>query len=315
MYDIIGDIHGHADILESLLRKLGYQKKSGAYRHPERRAIFLGDLIDRGTQQQATLAIVFGMLDSGSAQCVAGNHEFNAIAYGTMGDSGYLREHSTKNSQQHAAFLHEFPLSSQRHRDILSRLKELPVTLDFGDFRCVHACWHQPTIDRLACIINDDGTLPDALLVALSTPGTEAYNAIELLLKGPEVDLPESVSFTDAQGVIRTRSRILWWDDALPDMASRLLLGSASARHREKLNTLALNLDALPVYTRDQPPVFFGHYWLKGKPRLMTENAVCLDFSVAKNGYLAAYRWQPGQALSSENFVFVGHNAPTGVRR
>jgi len=48
MYDLIGDIHGHADALERLLTKLGYAPRRGCYRHPERQAIFLGDFIDRG---------------------------------------------------------------------------------------------------------------------------------------------------------------------------------------------------------------------------------------------------------------------------
>ena len=48
-YDIIGDIHGYADVLETLLRKLGYEKPTGIWRHPAgRKVLFLGDFIDRG---------------------------------------------------------------------------------------------------------------------------------------------------------------------------------------------------------------------------------------------------------------------------
>jgi len=42
MYDLIGDIHGHADALERLFQQLGYARQKGVYRHPERQAIFLG---------------------------------------------------------------------------------------------------------------------------------------------------------------------------------------------------------------------------------------------------------------------------------
>ena len=48
-----------------------------------RRAVFVGDLIDRGPAQLRILDIVKLMVDSGSAQVVMGNHEFNAIAYAT----------------------------------------------------------------------------------------------------------------------------------------------------------------------------------------------------------------------------------------
>lgn len=40
-YDIIGDIHGHSQSLESILARLGYKNQSGIYRHPSRQ-VFLG---------------------------------------------------------------------------------------------------------------------------------------------------------------------------------------------------------------------------------------------------------------------------------
>lgn len=52
-------------------------------------------------------------------------------------------------------------------------------------------------------------------------------------------------------------------------------------------------------------PVFFGHYWLRGTPVISGEYAACLDFSVAKNGFLAAYRWSGESRLSPDNIVFV----------
>lgn len=80
-YDIIGDIHGHADALCALLAKLGYQKRAGEFRHPERQAIFVGDFIDRGPQQLETVQLVRRMVDAGNALAIMGNHELNAIAW------------------------------------------------------------------------------------------------------------------------------------------------------------------------------------------------------------------------------------------
>ena len=46
-YDIIGDIHGHADALEQLLQKLGYRKQGDIYEHRDnRKVVFLGALQD-----------------------------------------------------------------------------------------------------------------------------------------------------------------------------------------------------------------------------------------------------------------------------
>ena len=79
MYDFIGDIHGHADHLKKLLNKLGYKKVDGVFQHKERKAFFLGDLIDSGPQVEEVLAIVKPMVESEKAKCILGNHEFNML--------------------------------------------------------------------------------------------------------------------------------------------------------------------------------------------------------------------------------------------
>ncbi|MDH6439301.1 protein phosphatase [Streptomyces sp. SAI-144] len=71
-FDIVGDIHGCALELESLLGKLGYT--DGV--HPEgRTAVFVGDLVDRGPDSPGVLRRVMSMVKSGNALCVPGNHE------------------------------------------------------------------------------------------------------------------------------------------------------------------------------------------------------------------------------------------------
>ncbi|OEJ34204.1 polynucleotide kinase-phosphatase [Streptomyces subrutilus] len=71
-FDIIGDIHGCSSELETLLAKLGYE--DGV--HPAgRTAVFVGDLVDRGPDSPGVLRRVMGMVGSGNALCVPGNHE------------------------------------------------------------------------------------------------------------------------------------------------------------------------------------------------------------------------------------------------
>ncbi len=80
-FDVIGDVHGCRAELEQLLDKLGYAiDRDGAGRpvtasHPTRRAIFLGDLVDRGPDTPGVLRLVMGMVAAGTAFCVPGNHE------------------------------------------------------------------------------------------------------------------------------------------------------------------------------------------------------------------------------------------------
>ena len=86
-YDIIGDIHGHADELIKLLEHLGYQNSTSGYKHEKRKVIFLGDFIDRGEhlkQHKKLLEVVMTMVNNGHALAVMGNHEFNALAFHTL---------------------------------------------------------------------------------------------------------------------------------------------------------------------------------------------------------------------------------------
>lgn len=77
-FDIIGDVHGCCDELVALLAKLGYElsEDGSTAHHPEgRKAVFLGDLVDRGPKTPEVVRLVMGMFASGSALCVPGNHE------------------------------------------------------------------------------------------------------------------------------------------------------------------------------------------------------------------------------------------------
>jgi len=81
-FDIIGDVHGCASELLSLLDELGWQLLRDAEgravdaTHPEgRTAVFVGDLVDRGPDTPGVLRLVMGMVAAGHALCVSGNHE------------------------------------------------------------------------------------------------------------------------------------------------------------------------------------------------------------------------------------------------
>ncbi len=75
-FDIIGDVHGCFDELYALLTRLGYTNGTGTLNHPEgRKAVFLGDLVDRGPKVPEVLKLVMSMTDSGNALAVPGNHD------------------------------------------------------------------------------------------------------------------------------------------------------------------------------------------------------------------------------------------------
>ncbi len=79
-FDIIGDVHGCCDELETLLTILGYQLQEQTYVHPDgRKAVFLGDLVDRGDRILDTLNLVQKMVVAESALCVPGNHDYKLL--------------------------------------------------------------------------------------------------------------------------------------------------------------------------------------------------------------------------------------------
>jgi len=84
-FDVIGDIHGCASELRTLLVDLGWRiTYEGAAAvdasHPEgRTAVFVGDLVDRGPDSPGVLRLVMGMVASGNALCVSGNHEAKLV--------------------------------------------------------------------------------------------------------------------------------------------------------------------------------------------------------------------------------------------
>lgn len=80
-FDFIGDVHGCADELELLLADLGYVRgEADAWRHPAgRKAVFVGDLVDRGPRVVDTLRIVMAMIGADTALCVPGNHDIKLM--------------------------------------------------------------------------------------------------------------------------------------------------------------------------------------------------------------------------------------------
>jgi hypothetical protein len=273
-YDIIGDIHGHHDRLVALLRTLGYRETMRAWRHPDRTAVFVGDFIDRGPQQVATLKLVRGMTDTGAALAILGNHEFNAIAWATPDPERperRLRPHDRPgNRRQHEAFLAEVE-GTALHDEIIDWFKTLPLWLDLGGVRVVHACWDDRQMGALRPHLGPGSTLTDELIVRASRRGDWAYEAVEAVCKGPEAELRGGASFTDKYGTRRTKARVRWWE----------------RRHC------------------DGPPVFFGHYCLASRPQPLAPTVACVDYSVAEGGELVAYRWEGETELRATHFLWV----------
>jgi hypothetical protein len=298
MYDVIGDIHGHAAKLEALLPKMGYQLRGGTWYAPEgRKAIFVGDLIDRGPEQLRVLEIVRRMVDAGQARLVLGNHEFNAIGFYL-----HLRPRSDKNRKQHAAFLAEVGEDSQLHREWVDWFRQHPMALDLDGLRVVHAWWD----DEAREVINrvrggESGLLSDELMHRLYREAS-LEKARKLLTCGVEWDLPEGVFMLDKEGHKHPEARLAVWRHGaarLPEIA----LVPRSSRH------LIPDIE-IPAEHRLPPvagaPILVGHHWFDGPVKLESPKVACVDWSAAKDGPLVAYRWHGEAELRHEHLVAAG---------
>ena len=84
-FDIIGDVHGCFDELVELLKELGYEISTQpdgetVVEPPQgRKAVFVGDFVDRGPKVAEVLHLVIGMQKTGAALCVPGNHDVKLV--------------------------------------------------------------------------------------------------------------------------------------------------------------------------------------------------------------------------------------------
>ncbi|WP_252259929.1 metallophosphoesterase [Erythrobacter aurantius] len=304
-YDVVGDIHGNNEALETLLAELGYRRSRGSWLGPsDRQIIFVGDFVDRGPGQVEVISTVRSLMDSGHALAILGNHELNAIAW----HRGF-RPDSQKNRKQHQGFLEQVGERSDLHDELVDWFLTLPMWLDLSELRVVHACWHWPSIDVLQTRLADQRLTDD--LIALATVGASntigrdgvppnehpVFSAVETLLKGIEVELPEGVSFLDKDKNRRSSVRVKWWEQP------PATYGDVTLSPVHDLAAMATKLPegVLPGYD-EHKPCFIGHYWRRGRPELLSPRIACVDYSAGADGPLVAYCWRGEDVLNAENF-------------
>lgn len=307
-YDIIGDVHGCANTLEKLLQKLGYENSRGTYLHPTRQAIFVGDILDRGPHIREAMHLVKNMTDQGSAICLMGNHEFNAIGYTTLApphlNKTHLRDHTPRHNRLIAETLEQFAPFPEEWRLFLDWCKTLPLFLEMPGFRVVHACWDDNLIRQFKERYGTN-VASESLFLESADESSFAWQVFDRLLRGTSIRLPEGMSIRSRDGYERSSFRTKFWSrspetyrdvvfqpDPLPEELAERPLSD-----REKSHLLN--------YGDSEPPVFVGHYWLQGTPRPLRKNLACLDYSAVKFGRLVAYRFDGESELDNEKFVWV----------
>ncbi|WP_274570980.1 metallophosphoesterase [Neisseria leonii] len=144
-WDIIGDVHGEWAALCTLLGHLGYAADGS---HPQgRRLVFVGDLCDRGPDSPAVLAWFKQAYDAGRALMVLGNHELNLLVDDAKDGSGWFFD---RRAERDSALYAPWVRAERAEKAVLADwLAQMPLVLQRGDLRIVHAAWLPEQIARL----------------------------------------------------------------------------------------------------------------------------------------------------------------------
>lgn len=293
--DFIGDVHANAERLRELLDHLGYVRKGWTYRHPEprRRAIFMGDLINRGCDNVAVYVLVRSMVEAGTAECLLGNHEFDAIAWVTVcPKSGWpMLDRTDRNWSRMRAFLTQVGEGSRLHCDMIKWFRTLPLWIETDSFRAVHACWHRSSIEAMAPYVEDGRVRAAAWTTVLDRDGP-AYAAANMLVRGPEY----AAQCRREPAPVRVR----WWDTNAKTVAE----AAVQPEHLDPV-TAAMPYNAAPFLPDGGKPLFFGHYGDRCSPRLLDGKAACVDNYASARRPLVAYSWTGEDCLVDEAFSSV----------
>lgn len=307
-YDLIGDVHGCSRTLEHLLERLGYRKQGGVWRHAYRMALFLGDIIDRGPRIRDALHRVHDMVDAEQAACIMGNHEFYALGWHTPAPAAsgrqFVREHIPRHERLIRETQQQFEAYPGEWKAFLAWMQELPLFIDAGRFRLVHACWDAGLIEALRQQY-PTGSVDQAFVAQAAVADSFAAHVFDRLLRGTNFPLPHGLSTLSDEGFPRYSFRTKFWEEdpqtygdivfqpeALPEQAAQRVLSS-----REKRQLLQ--------YGEDEPLLFVGHYWRSGRPAPIRKNLACLDYSAVKAGKLVAYRLDQEAQLDPNKFCWV----------
>ena len=284
-YDVIGDVHGCYDELCELLDKIGQSS--------ERKLIFVGDLIDRGSKQKECVALVRELVEQHRALCIMGNHEYNAILKRLN-----LRLKKDLFSLPFCDFVNT---DRDFYYDSIEWMKTLPLWLDLPSLGVVHACWNSRLMRILASYLDSEHRVKDDSFFAASSKNasgctvTKIADAAEIILKGTELTLPEGEYFVDKDGKSRKEIRYKWWQSVTEktrycDIA--LSVGDAEITDKK--------LGQIKGWIGKEPPklIVVGHYWLRSRSpdnvsledAAFSDKVFCSDFSCVKQGRLAAIR-------------------------
>jgi hypothetical protein len=259
--DIVGDVHGEYDALVRLLKKIGYDDLG---RHSDgRRLVFVGDLIDRGPDSPAVLRAVKRMVEAGFAQCVAGNHEINAIRDQADQERSGEGWWYGRNEASYDAVVVD---PREKEESFLPFLRGLPGALESEDLRVVHACWHGPSIDRL----RDAPTVIDAFHREAEANKKNLEGLGLALRERARAESFEWHRIKNESTKLELIPELAAYDEA-NQMGNAIKVATSGVERAARDSYWASGkwrmVERVPWWEEyEGPPVVIGHYWRRYRP-------------------------------------------------
>lgn len=306
--DLIGDIHGCGRSLELLLERLGYQRKAGVYRHPRRKVIFVGDVIDRGPRIRQAVEIVRTMVEAGEAEFIMGNHEYNYLCFRTRSKAEperFLRDHTPRNQRIVQETLNQYAHHPEDERDLLNWIIDRPLFLEYDSLRVVHACWHAELIKQLRTEVSPTGVVDMEFVQRSTLLGSFEHRVMDRLLRGTHLRLPNDEAMVSNDGFRRSFFRTKFWAKNPKKLIDVVFQPDPLPEHIAMESLTERQLSALEYYGPEERSLFIGHFWCEGLPEPVAPNIACLDYSAVKYGKLVAYRFDGEQLIDGDKFVWV----------
>ena len=304
MYDIIGDVHGYAELLKKLLLHMGYSKTESGYLNPSRKAVFIGDFVNRGPEIRKTVRIIRKMVENGNALAIIGNHEINAITYYLKDKDGLpLIKSPDKNFLALFKTINQFSEFAEEWKSHRKWMSELPLYLDMGEIRIVHACWSESAIELIKIAESEGKSRNSIFRKMYKKPKSPVSKSVLKLTKGIDYKMPGDLKIINNKGVSPQSFRMRWWEDPDGKTFEEMSFDSKFALPQYEIPK-QIGPQNTP-YPENAPIVFFGHYCRQAGPFIIKPNLCCVDSCVAGTRILTAYRWNGEKTLNLNNLVQI----------
>lgn len=299
--DFIGDVHGYYDELVEFLKTLQYENIDGVWQHPDRKAVFVGDFVNRGPNSREVLYLVKSMVNNRKGYAILGNHELNMLGYFSTRKNGRPIANLPSSTRAQMDDIKKQFNNDKELNSYIKWLKKLPFYIDYGSARVVHAYWGDKNI-RIIDTILAKSKLTKQRINEIFNKDTDFAKAVWQTTHGVEIDLPKDFIIKDSKNIRRTTFRIKWWES--PENGTFKSVGFGNKFVLPEYTIPSQLLSPFEIYPLKAPLVIFGHYCIDSGPVIIRNNICCIDSCLAGKGTkLSGYRWQGEHKLVPNNLI------------